>query len=252
MRLLKNILKDKNKYGNWLVYSPDNILMFGCGEKKANWYLSRNLAEVVDDKSIKLTFNPKGLGKNGVEWATSKMENRCVNCGDKSNLTKHHVVPISYRRFFPIDKKEHNHHDVLLMCVDCHEKYESKANILKTDISNRYGVPLNGIVMSDNDKEYIKIRKIISCLLGDVSKIPKERLDILKNELRSYFNWKNVTTKRLIQESEVNIKYHVKTHGELVVDKISDIDDFIKMWRRHFIENNDCNFLPKGWCVNNE
>lgn len=251
-RLLKDISKDRKIYGNWEVYSPGDILMFRCDLKRATWYLSRNLAEKISDNSIKLTFEPKGLGKSETEWGVSKIENKCVNCGTDEYLTRHHVVPISYRKYFPSHKKDRNHHDVLSLCRDCHENYEIKAHKLKEEVSYKYDVPLNGFTMSDFDKDFIKIKKVASVLCRDTSRIPKKRLSELKSQLKSYFNWKNITKKRINSVNDIDIKYHVKTHGELVVSKLEDIDDFIRMWRKHFIDNNDCLYLPKGWSVYND
>jgi hypothetical protein len=41
-------IRKKKIYGNYQVFSPDNVLMFRCDEKKANWYLDRDLAEKID------------------------------------------------------------------------------------------------------------------------------------------------------------------------------------------------------------
>ena len=60
-----NILKlgSKNLNAeNWEVYHPDGTHMFTCGEKKATWYLERDLAKRTADGRIQLTFEPKGNG----------------------------------------------------------------------------------------------------------------------------------------------------------------------------------------------
>jgi hypothetical protein len=40
-----------------------------------------------------------------------------------------------------------------------------------------------------------------------------------------------------------------KTHGEVVMSKIDNIQSFIEMWRSHFLEHNECKHLPKDWSV---
>jgi len=60
-----NILKAGSKNlntENWKVYHPSGRHMFTCGEKKAKWYLDRNLAKSIGKKKIALTFSPKGNG----------------------------------------------------------------------------------------------------------------------------------------------------------------------------------------------
>jgi hypothetical protein len=50
----------------------------------------------------------------------------------------------------------------------------------------------------------------------------------------------------------LELKIINKTHGELVVSRIDNIDDFMTSWRKHFIENNDSKYLPLDWSVENE
>ena len=73
--------KIKEIYGNCKVLSPDGILMFRCDDKKANWYIKRDLCEVTEDEplTIKLKFEPKGLGFHEKDFGLSNMQNKCVN-----------------------------------------------------------------------------------------------------------------------------------------------------------------------------
>ena len=58
--------KDRKIYGNCQVLSPGGILMFRCDEKKAKWYLNRNLGEILSESPliVKLKFEPRGLGNH--------------------------------------------------------------------------------------------------------------------------------------------------------------------------------------------
>ena len=89
---MTNITKDKKIYGNCQVLSPEGILMFRCDQKKANWYLNRDLADPInnDPLVIKLKFEPKGLGNHAKPFGLTEMVNKCVNCGSEEFLTKHH------------------------------------------------------------------------------------------------------------------------------------------------------------------
>ncbi|CAO3628333.1 unnamed protein product [Mucor hiemalis] len=51
-------------YENWKVFSLHRKLMFRCNEKKAQWYLKKDLAVMMPDepRSIKFTFEAKGDG----------------------------------------------------------------------------------------------------------------------------------------------------------------------------------------------
>ena len=56
----------KTQYGNYEVYHPKGHLMFRCDLKKINWYLDRNLAEIIETNSegkvisIRLNFKSNG------------------------------------------------------------------------------------------------------------------------------------------------------------------------------------------------
>ena len=119
MGLSRTVTKDRKIYGNYQVLSPDGHLMFRCDEKKANWYIKRNLAEIIsnDPLIVKLKFQPKGLGNHNKKYGLSVIENICVVCGSDEFLTRHHVVPTCYRKFFPLEKKSHNFHDVLSLLL---------------------------------------------------------------------------------------------------------------------------------------
>jgi hypothetical protein len=239
----------KTLYGNCSVFSPSDILMFKCNDKKANWYLKRGLAEKIqsDPTIIKLNFEPNGLGNHNKSYGLGEMMNKCVNCGTEEDLTKHHVVPICYRRFFPMDLKSHNFHDVLAMCVDCHEKYERKADIVKVSLSKQYDAPVNGIIRKTN-LSHIKIANAL--LYRD---LPNNRNKELKLQLKTILNIKRLTRKRLIETANLDIKSStvITTHGEIVVNKLNNINEFIQMWRKHFLDNNECKFIPKDWNIKN-
>jgi hypothetical protein len=240
--------QDREVYGNFKVQSPDGILMFRCDEKKVNWYIKRNLAEFVDDSTIRLIFIPKGLGNHNKEFGLSQMKNHCVVCNTQNYLTRHHVVPFCYRRYFPLELKSHNFHDVLLMCVSCHDSYERRADELKRKVSEKYEAPINGEIIKNND--LVKYSKISTTLLyKDVSSIPKSRIKILKREIKNHFGIKRLTTKRLKSISEIKSSLTTKTHGEIVVGKINDFQVFIEMWRKHFVDNTSAKYLPENWSV---
>lgn len=251
-RLLNSIPENRKIYGNCRVLSPEGILMFRCDQKKVNWYLNRNLATVVIDNplTIKLNFKPKGLGNHKKEFGLSDMQNICVVCGSEKYLTKHHVVPYCYKQHLPSRLKSRNHHDILSVCVDCHEEYERSADKLKYELSIKYNSPLSGILYKN--REVIKYSKICSTLLRDDINIPKKRINDLRNSVKAFFGIKRLTKSRLNKLSKIKVDFIKKTHGEMVVQEIDDFQIFFEMWRRHFIEKTNPEFLPKGWKIENK
>jgi hypothetical protein len=246
-----NILKDRKIYGNCLVYSPEGHLMFRCDQKKANWYLNRNLADVVQNEplTIKLNFVPRGFGNHDKPFGLSEMRNTCVNCGTEDFLTRHHVVPICYRKHFPLSLKSHNFHDVLSMCMDCHEKYERKADTLKRELADKYKAPINGICI--DNRNLLKAIKNCNTLLRGTENIPDERIHEIKNEIRNFLG-RDFIQSDIIEISMKKQTILEKTHGQFVMESIGDdIQSFIKLWREHFTEHNECKYLPDNWNINN-
>jgi hypothetical protein len=249
MAIFGNLIpKDRKIYGNWQVESPEGILMFRCDEKKALWYVNRNLAELKVGKNIvRLNFKPNGLGNHNKEYGLTEMINRCVVCGTENWLTRHHVVPYCYRKYFPIEIKSHNFHDVLSVCIDCHDKYERKADEYKLNLSKIYNAPINGELI--DNKEIIRARRLTSSLINFKDVMPDSRVLEIKNEIKKILGLKRLHNSRLQKILKIEVRYSNRKHGEIVVSKITNIDDFMKSWRKHFVENNDCKFLPKDWSV---
>ena len=98
----------------------------------------------------------------------------------------------------------------------------------------------------------MKIKKLASCVLFENKQIPRKRIIQIKNDLRKVFKCKKLTKKLLNKVISEKVKFHNHTHGQIVVSKIENIQDFIKQWRLHFINNNECKFLPKNWSENYE
>ncbi len=56
------------------------------------------------------------------EFYTQSKSNRCVACGCASHYLRYRVLPACYRKHMPPELKSHRSHDVVLLCIDCHEK----------------------------------------------------------------------------------------------------------------------------------
>ncbi len=224
------------------------FLCSGQIRKRQIGIFKEGLASKISDNSIYLLFKPNGLGLHGKEYGLSNMKNICVVCGTNSDLTKHHVVPKCYRSHFPEEFKTHKFHDVLIMCLPCHYKYEEEALKYKKEISIKWGCPIEGIVIDRSIEK--RIKNYILCLSDN--RIPKWRILEIKNEIRKDLNIKRITNS-LIKEwvnKEIN-NFCTTSNGEMVVSKIKDVKEFIVDWRRHFIETMDPKFLPEKWSINN-
>lgn len=239
----------KEIYGNYHVYGPDGKWMFATSERKYKWYLNKNLAEVIGDKEIRLTFAPKGKGNGGKPFFLQNHLNRCVCCGATDNLTKHHVVPACYRKHLPDEQKEHNMHDVLLLCWDCHENYEREADKLKETLRLE-----TGVVYANFDRKKIKIKMAANLLLnnGKRYELPDEKYQKTKKFVAEYLKKDefNEDDLFLLRDQAPIADPSGKTEGELVVKKQTDILAFVKRWREHFLKFVNPQYLPAFWDVN--
>lgn len=224
-----------NAYDNCKVYHPNGKLMFYCSLKRLNWYLKNDLAEKLDDTSIKLTFTPKGEGEP--DHLLHPRESKCVVCGTEDNLTKHHVVPYQYRKLFPLEYKDKNSYDVVVMCRDHHNEYETYADELKMMLEEKY---------SDGTKEYnldLKRAKSIYSLINmEDSNIPKERLDELENLLLDMCFDCDWDLNELNTLSPIN-------PCESIIESLG-VEKVILMWKDHFVNTIDTPYLPKTWDKN--
>jgi len=224
--------------------------MFRSEDKRAQWYLKRNLAKIVSENVIQLLFEPKGHGHVGDYYYLNEKENRCVVCGSADELTKHHVVPRCYRRYFPETLKSHTSYDVLPLCIPCHEKYEESAFRLKQTIATEYGMPVGGSSQCVDEKLW-KVRKAAGALDRTSHTMPAARKEELLQLVRDYYCKQELTDEEIKVAAGLNhkLKSIQVYHGEYVISKTDDLEGFVNRWRNHFVQTMNPQFLPDGWTL---
>jgi cobalt/nickel-transporting P-type ATPase D len=108
-------------------------------------YTQRNLAKLIEDNppAIMLLFEPKGRPEDeDNEFYIQRKKNICVGCGEKSHYIRYRIIPSCYRMHFPEHLKSHRSHDIVLLCVDCHEIAHAAAEKYKRRIAQEFGIPL--------------------------------------------------------------------------------------------------------------
>lgn len=263
---------------NWEVYHPNGTHMFTCSGNKANWYLKRDLAEVIDDDKIILKFIPNGEGylKNEI-FGKSPRKIQCVVDGSNNRLQRHHIVPYCYRSYFPIEYKSKNHHDVVLISEDNHIEYEKHANVFKDKVAQMYGIK----TITEYNRAYTRLVKDFNTInikvLGKLKALFYGYNDIPQNNIIDNLKFVSKHTEidydflincnyiqlyklylRLYEIYDRDLKIfrnkHAKyyDHGYHLMKKMKnddDIEKFIKMWRKHFIDTMNPQYMPKGWSV---
>jgi hypothetical protein len=235
-------------YQNYQVLSPEGKLMFRTSKERVDWYVNRNLAKVVDTDGFvaQLLFQPKGPGGIDDPFYTQEMVNQCVVCGKNDYLTRHHLVPFTYRRHFPKEIKANASYDVLTLCVDCHIEVERHALELKMQLAKEYNVPFDYGGIVNRDLAYAK--KAAFALIEHQHKIPLKRIEELVDRIYVYLGGPP-TTDDIVELSEAN-PYNFdnfKSHAELLFSKLTNLEEFVYRWRKHFLDCMKPKFLPKYW-----
>lgn len=226
-------------YSNHTLLAPNGEILCRIGARKSQWYIDRNLVDIVstDPMVLRLRFEPKGRGHRDDEYYLSYKEDRCVKCGKTNDLTLHHIVPRCFRRHFPDSIKSHDFHDILPLCVECHNKYELEANKLKHEICQELGVKIQHGGMTEG----YRIMGYIYTLEKFRDKIPYARIRLLEERIKLYQE-KSVLAGKVIVEGS--------GYGRKVVELLDNIQEFVVRWRKHFIEVVKPEFMPNSWDIN--
>src|SRR5262249_16133661 len=146
-----------------------------------------------------------------------------------------------------------SHHDVLLLCLACHEKYEDEANRLKASLGEEFGVPLHGL-QGERDREQSRASKLAYALVRYGERIPagprEERVRIIAAGRGAWPGRGRVSAgdleavARLTTTSKGGIE-----HGQHVIAHTNDVQEFIRRWRAHFLRTMQPRFLPDHWDV---
>lgn len=239
----------KGLYDNCVMLSQSGDFMCYISRKKLDWYVKKDLAEQIDDTTIQLNFKPKGPGHKHDEYYQEERINQCVVCGVKEKLTKHHVVPYQYRKHFPPMFNSHTHFDVLMVCKNCHDRYEPTAQKRNKQICEDLNVPFQQ-KDSVESQLYKKIKSICHTLMEHSDKIPTERqIDLLKELSRLY--GRDIILEDLpgLMKHLTTTQKHIKNYryAPYVVEQIDDIHSFMVGWRQHFLDVMKPQFLSESW-----
>ncbi|KAJ2454816.1 hypothetical protein EV183_001235 [Coemansia sp. RSA 2336] len=173
--------REKAIYSNCRVLDIDGELLFRASHKKLEWYLSRNLADRIDDSTIQLNFANKGNGRKDQPFYLQDMPNNCTVCGTTGSLTMHHVVPHQYRTFMDESIKSRSSHDLLPTCTTCHDKYERHAVRFKKHLAQCFGAPLDGVGWIERKDVGKGGRAAATLLSPSLADIPEERIGQLQS-----------------------------------------------------------------------
>lgn len=267
----------RSRYSNCKIYYQGKLLCVNS-EKKGRWYVektSANILKLNDDgtlSSIELTFKPRGLGYDSDDiFGLSEQKTQCVVTGtdDINVLTRHHIVPTCYKRHLPEEYKSKNHHDVVFIAEDKHDEYERLSIPFRDYLHRLYGVPTEQEILATfrckfnrvMKREILPLRTAAHSLLRNrvvdtntkvqyeiivviaIEKLFGEKITLITNELLG-----RILEYTYIRTAEIKDSLY-QDPFKVLVDAVTDYDEFIKKWRTHFIETMNPTFLPIGWSI---
>ncbi|EZA55697.1 Exonuclease 3'-5' domain-containing protein [Ooceraea biroi] len=257
----------KPLYHNCYLQAPDGDILCTCDRKKAEWYITKKLGELVSTEpfTVRLNFEPSGraLGEVG-QYYTQVKVNQCVVCGCTDKFIRKNVVPREYRKYFPLVMKAHQSHDVLLLCPPCHEISNSHDLQLRRKLADMCDAPLIGPLSHVRDKYVNNYRKLHSAVkaLNDTVSLPSGRREEFENFVLEYTGKQKITPdllstlneqlkSTLIQQPLNQCKY--QPHGLKVVQYFQrqegGLIELERMWREHFLITMNPKHLPSLWSV---
>ncbi|XP_072935577.1 exonuclease 3'-5' domain-containing protein 2 [Epargyreus clarus] len=255
-------IRSKPLYHNCFLQAPDGALLCTCDKKKANWYVEKELADMVveDPYTVRLRFEPAGrsVGDVGRYYQLTK-ENKCVVCGSGNSYIRKNIVPREYRKYFPEIMKDHSSHDVVLLCVSCHQRSNALDRAVRERLARRADAPL---VASDGkyreDADCKKIRSAARALLYSSRKhvLPEQRRKDLESLLLQHYPEHDEITQELLEEAaELQVVFEnvdYESHGHKVVQHYADREGLLRleeMWREHFLDSMKPRYMPELWSL---
>lgn len=136
---------------------------------------------------------------------------RCLVPGAR----RKNVIPHEYRKHFPIEMKDHNSHDVLLLCTSCHAISNYYDNHLKQQLAREFQAPIGseeGLRLLE-DPERRQVRSGARALLNAES-LPAHRKEELLQALREFYRTDTVTEEMLQEAASLETRYDLRSCSE--------------------------------------
>ncbi|KAL1216978.1 Protein RRP6-like 3 [Cardamine amara subsp. amara] len=219
-------------YHNCRIYANDGRLLCYCDRRKLEWYVNRGLAKLVEENppAIMLLFEPKGRPEDeGNDFYIQTKKNVCVGCGEGNHYLRYRIIPSCYRVHFPEHLKSHRSHDIVLLCVDCHEVAHAAAERYKKQIATEFGIPLfvrrvldskeaQGTSSSMEDESNgnseeagvspLHLRTAAMALLRHGNRMPSSRREELLQTVKMYYGGRDISEEDLERALLIGLSPH--------------------------------------------
>nr|XP_061799022.1 exonuclease 3'-5' domain-containing protein 2-like isoform X2 [Nerophis lumbriciformis] len=251
-------------YDNCFLHAPDGQPLCTCDKRKAKWYLDKGIGvlQSEDPFVVRLLFEPSGRPDSQQDYYLTSKENLCVVCGREDSYIRKNIVPHEYRRHFPSEMKDHNSHDILLLCTTCHVTSNVHDTLLKQQLADDFAAPQGceeGVRIAE-DPERRRARSAARALLSVGDRLPVRRRDELLAFIRSFLD---MSQEQELTEDELRRVANFETrilneayvpHGLKVVRGYArrgwqGLMELERRWRQHFLSTMRPKHLPPLWCV---
>lgn len=246
-------------YDNCVLQAPDGEPLCTCDYKKARWYMDKGLGNEIseDPLIVRLNFEPAHRPILDSQYYIQAKDNACVVCGSKESLLRKNVVPREYRRNFPDVMKHHISHDILLLCVQCHQLSNLRDLDFRYMLAAECDAPFESheVTKCREDPVLRRIKSAGRALRRSREKLPKDRVVALEQILKDHYEVSSLTQEQIDEAVELDTKIYnadFVPHGQKVVDhykRNGGLISFETKWREHFLETMRPKFMPALWSV---
>jgi hypothetical protein len=254
------VVRGTHLYDNCYLQAPDGTLLCTCDKSKALWYVEKGLATEITREpnlTVRLNFEPAGraVGEPGGYYLCEK-ENKCVVCGKDHDLIRKNIVPHEYRKYFPSVMKDKTSHDIVLLCIHCHQLSNISDIKVHRLLEEKCKAPMIMRPLNDEEiKNHVTIQRAANALAVNRAKIPKKRIEELTKVVQDAYPNDEITDEFLydILSQRQPTAEHNPSHAYLVVEYYKSNEGLIaleKMYRQHFLDTMQPEHMPKLWDVN--
>ncbi|XP_028422421.1 exonuclease 3'-5' domain-containing protein 2 isoform X1 [Perca flavescens] len=250
-------------YDNCFLHAPDGQPLCTCDKKKAKWYLDKGIGVLQSEEPfvVRLLFEPSGRPDSQQDYYLTAKENLCVVCGKEDSYIRKNIVPHEYRRHFPTEMKDHNSHDILLLCTSCHAASNVHDGFLKQHLAEEFAAPQGceeGVrLLEDSDRRHV--RSAARALLT-AEGLPEQRREELQAVIKSFIGTdeeQELTVEALQHAANLETRIFNEAyvaHGLKVVQGcakqgLRGLMDLERRWRQHFLTTMQPRHLPPLWSI---
>ncbi|XP_049918429.1 exonuclease 3'-5' domain-containing protein 2 isoform X2 [Epinephelus moara] len=251
-------------YDNCFLHAPDGQPLCTCDKKKAKWYLDKGIGVLQSEEPfvVRLLFEPSGRPDSQQDYYLTAKENLCVVCGKADSYIRKNIVPHEYRRHFPTEMKDHNSHDILLLCTSCHAASNVHDSFLKQRLAEEFSAPQGceeGVrLLEDSDRR--RVRSAARALLTAREELPEQRREELQALIKSFLdmNEEQELTEEVVQQAgsletrifnEAYVPHGLKVVRASAEQGLRGLMDLERRWRQHFLTTMQPRHLPPLWSV---